>query len=194
MSVTIKLHILIFHVKEMLDTYGTVGLFAEDSLESIHAVVNQLSRQYASLDRKRKVKQVYRNLAARSKCSERQQSDKKKAGKETKKRSIRQGAKSGVIDREAGRRLDEKFKDAIDVFFSACVQHQAEDTDDTSATNEEPDESHVILPEIELCYCEDCSEKLDSDVQVPKILLDLHKILVHSEAHDKAGIKKMKTE
>jgi len=34
----------------MLDKYGTVGLFTEDSLDSIHAIVNQLARRYASLE------------------------------------------------------------------------------------------------------------------------------------------------
>jgi hypothetical protein len=39
-NITIKMHWLVCHSKDLLLRYGTLGLFSEDSLESIHAMVN----------------------------------------------------------------------------------------------------------------------------------------------------------
>jgi hypothetical protein len=49
---TIKIHMLVHHFIEMLDRYGSIGLFAEDGIESIHAVINTIAQQYAYLDPK----------------------------------------------------------------------------------------------------------------------------------------------
>jgi hypothetical protein len=65
-SVTTKLHLLKDHVKRLLETYGTIGLFAEDAMESIHAIINELARRYAPLDGTRKVKQIVRALSGRT--------------------------------------------------------------------------------------------------------------------------------
>lgn len=64
-SVTTKIHMLVFHTRKLLETYGTVGFWAEDSFESIHAIVNTLARQNAALDRKRRAVQVLRGLEGR---------------------------------------------------------------------------------------------------------------------------------
>lgn len=37
------MHLLFSHLESQLDFYGMIGLFLEDSMESIHALVNQLS-------------------------------------------------------------------------------------------------------------------------------------------------------
>ena len=58
-SITIKIHILV-HLFLFLAEYGPPGLFAEDSIESGHAVVNQLGRRYAPLDEERRIRQVLR--------------------------------------------------------------------------------------------------------------------------------------
>jgi len=71
----------------------------------------------------------------------------------------------------------------------ACITNEG-DHDNAAANNEDRDEANIILPEIELCHCEDCSEMLDTDVKVPTILLGLHKILAHSKAQDKSGKKR----
>lgn len=42
-SVTIKIHQVNDHTENQLNEYSTVGLFAEDSAESIHAIINLLS-------------------------------------------------------------------------------------------------------------------------------------------------------
>ena len=56
-SITIKAHMLV-HLLLFLKEYGPPGLFAEDSIESLHAVVNELGRSYAALDHAKKIKQT----------------------------------------------------------------------------------------------------------------------------------------
>lgn len=53
----------------MLKLYGTIGFFAEDSMESIHAIVNALANQFAALDKSRRCTQVLRVLASRKMSS-----------------------------------------------------------------------------------------------------------------------------
>ena len=43
-SIILKLHHLAPHAKSLLDELGTLGFFAEDSMESIHAIINTLAR------------------------------------------------------------------------------------------------------------------------------------------------------
>jgi hypothetical protein len=52
-SITIKIHMLHDHVEKQLKTYGTIRLFAEDSVKSIHVIVNILAHWYAVLDPER---------------------------------------------------------------------------------------------------------------------------------------------
>jgi hypothetical protein len=49
-SVTPKLHLLKEHLVRLLEFNGTVGLFAEDAMESIHAIINGLAWRYCALD------------------------------------------------------------------------------------------------------------------------------------------------
>ena len=42
-NIIIKVHFLFSHLESWLDFYGMVGLVFKDSMESIHALVNQLS-------------------------------------------------------------------------------------------------------------------------------------------------------
>jgi hypothetical protein len=44
------MHSLFPHVEAFLKKYGTVGLFAEDYLEVIHALVNLIVAAFQSLD------------------------------------------------------------------------------------------------------------------------------------------------
>jgi hypothetical protein len=60
------MHSLFPHVEACLKTYGTVGFFAEDSLEVIHAVLNRIVTVFQSLDGDRQTKQVIRFLSAES--------------------------------------------------------------------------------------------------------------------------------
>jgi hypothetical protein len=69
-TVTLKIHHLVFHVVDMLlDRFGTIGLFAEDAIESIHAFVNRYARQYAALDSSRRGIQIFRALTAKKESS-----------------------------------------------------------------------------------------------------------------------------
>jgi hypothetical protein len=53
-------------VKHLLETYGTIGIFAEDAMESIHVIINELARRYTPHDATRRVKQVVRSLSGRA--------------------------------------------------------------------------------------------------------------------------------
>ncbi len=66
-TITIKMYHLVHHLKEVLEKYGTIGLFTEDAMESIHAIVNELARQYSLLDYTRRAQQTVRVLASRKK-------------------------------------------------------------------------------------------------------------------------------
>jgi hypothetical protein len=54
------MHSLFFHDEACLKIYGTVGLFAEDSLEVIHELVNRIVSTFQSLIGDRQTKQVLR--------------------------------------------------------------------------------------------------------------------------------------
>jgi hypothetical protein len=59
------MHSLFSHVEACLNKYGTVGLFAEDSLEVIHSLVNCIVAAFQYLDRDRQTKQVIRFFVVR---------------------------------------------------------------------------------------------------------------------------------
>jgi hypothetical protein len=61
-----KMHSLFSHVEACFKKYGTVGLFAEDYFELIHALVNHIVAGFQSLDGNRQTKQVLRFLLAES--------------------------------------------------------------------------------------------------------------------------------
>lgn len=79
-SVTLKIHHMVSHTKLLLGATDAVGLWAEDSVESIHAIVNSLTRQYATLDGSRRAKQVFRAVYARQEAKE-QEDVRNKKGK-----------------------------------------------------------------------------------------------------------------
>jgi hypothetical protein len=60
------MHSLVSHVKVCLKKYGTVGLFARDYLEVIHALGNRIVAAFQSLDGDHQTKQVLRFLSAES--------------------------------------------------------------------------------------------------------------------------------
>jgi hypothetical protein len=63
---TPKMHSLFTHCEYSLHTYGSVGLFAEDSIEVIHAMVNRIVGVLQSLDGDRQTNQVLHFLSAES--------------------------------------------------------------------------------------------------------------------------------
>jgi hypothetical protein len=44
------MHWLVCHSKDILSRYGTLGIFSEDPLKYMHAMVNSIYRVFASLD------------------------------------------------------------------------------------------------------------------------------------------------
>jgi hypothetical protein len=67
------MHSLFSHVKARLKKYGIVGLFAEDSLEVIHALVNRIVSAFQSLDGDHQTKQALLFLSAESTCAMKRQ-------------------------------------------------------------------------------------------------------------------------
>jgi hypothetical protein len=67
------MHSLSPHVKSCLKKYGTVGFFAEDSFEVIHALVNRIVASFQYLDGDRQTKQVLRFLLVESTCTMKRQ-------------------------------------------------------------------------------------------------------------------------
>jgi hypothetical protein len=78
-SITIKIHHLFHHCREMLIRYGTIGLFAEDAMESIHAIVNLLACQYAALDGERRATQIIRQRSGRKSAAIKRSAERKEA-------------------------------------------------------------------------------------------------------------------
>jgi hypothetical protein len=66
---TPKMQSLFPHVEACLNNYGTVGLFAEDSLEVIHSLFNCIVAAFRYLDGDCQKKQVLRFLSAESTCA-----------------------------------------------------------------------------------------------------------------------------
>jgi hypothetical protein len=63
---TPKMHSLLPHVEARLKKYGTVGLFAEDYIEVIHALVISIVAEFHYLDEKSQTKQVLHFFLAES--------------------------------------------------------------------------------------------------------------------------------
>jgi hypothetical protein len=59
------MHLLFAHLQHHIDKYHAIGLFSEDSMKSIHAIINRLDHVYASLDSEWKPKAILKLLTAR---------------------------------------------------------------------------------------------------------------------------------
>jgi antitoxin component of RelBE/YafQ-DinJ toxin-antitoxin module len=181
-SVTIKIHQLVHHFKEMLERYGTIGLFAEDGMESIHAVVNRLARQYASLDPKRRATQIIRQTAGRKRTSTlREKEIMEQKGEQNKKRQRIQGERKAplvlaVVKKEHTDPVKLATEEALDGFFTAAPHFR----------NEEQGEEQIItFPDFELVACEKCRHFTSEDTLVPALLYKLHCLVTHSEIDDR---------
>lgn len=189
-SITIKIHILV-HLFLFLDEYGPPGLFAEDSIESGHAVINQLGRRYAPLDEKRRIQQILRAWKGRKIVRGGGENKKKKAkaaaassdGTGSKKRKHLQG--SGAGD---GSAVEEATVKAI----ARCVGILT-DVEDGNDDEGEHGNREIQIPR-DLYRCEKCSEHLDEDKEVPVCFRELHDLLYHRATEDKHYAKKQKIE
>jgi hypothetical protein len=167
-SITIKIHMLVDHVEKQLNKYGTIGLFVEDSVESIHALVNIYNRRYAALDPEWRATQVMRVLEMQKKMSAPKRSREKEAGKNiNKKRKREQGNRE--CDKEVHASvIDPAVKHAAEAFV-AIIQSDAF----------EADESYAPIP----CNC--CRHALLDDVSVPTVYMHLHNLLCHVDVGTK---------
>jgi hypothetical protein len=174
-SVILKIHQLFVHALEQLEKYGTLGLFAEDPVESIHAIVNTLARQYAPLESQRRLQQVFRGLQARRTMHSRVQKQQKVDEKAPPKRQRKQGERVGgseSIDRAA--MVDSKVVDAATDFLSQ-VKTAATDSGDLAELNWHFPGLTNLVP------CETCRDHLEMDLLIPCALLPLHQLLLHTE-------------
>jgi len=200
-SITTKIHFLVHHTELMLKLYGTIGFFAEDSMESIHAIVNALANQFAALDKSRRCTQVLRVLASRKMSSmdiavEKQ--EKYGDSVNLKKRKRVQGQnKKLATETAAAAAVDQKLENAIEVFMRACGTHDAcKSIESDRRVNDISNSPAVVLdddcgkeltfPTFTLVPCHNCLDYLDSDVTVPDVLVPLHEVLVHGDLGDKA--------
>jgi hypothetical protein len=163
------MHSLFSHVEACLKKYGTVGLFAEDSLEVIHALVNRIVAAFQYLDGDRQTKQVLHVLLAEStRAMKRQRREMVK-----KEEIIAQGKMDKVAKRNRqGTGNHEEFR----------VDH--------TLFNATPEETQVLrdkwfegtAPISFVCesqQCKTCMDTLNEEVIVPKQLQYMHDITVH---------------
>ena len=181
-SITIKAHMLV-HLLLFLKEYGPPGLFAEDSVEALHAVVNELGRRYAALDHAKKFKQTVFALRGRKMVSN--NDEKKKAaatkvkssdaGTSARKRKPKQG--SGQVD---GSNTSEATAKAIAEHVSLLTRIIVADAEDGEGSTG----PRRKLP-MELYRCRHCSDHLEDDVNVPVCFTKLHELLYHTATEDK---------
>ena len=178
---TKKMHHLLCHVAKFIDTYGTVGFFTEDALESIHARVNYFVARFASLDPERRVRQVVRSLASDKKSKMRRES-RRKVNETTKKPTSRRqgrGGKKRSHTISAGDPVTEKV--------GAALNFYAEGGEDGTPMEK--------LPETGTDLCRQCGRYLQKDRAIPSCMMDLHEALCHVHNEDKSDKnKKIKRE
>ena len=202
-SVTIKMHFLVHHTELMLNLFGTIGFFAEDSMESIHAIVNRLAIRFAAIDKRGRCIQVLRVLAARKTQSTTAAVEKKEVhGVEGgRKRKRVQGKNKELMAATTAETttisVHQQIEKAISHFmdscslYDACIDEGSESrsTDRTNSGTVVSDDCgrELTFPKIYiLVSCDKCQAFRDTDTTVPDVLLPLHDILVHGDLGDKA--------
>jgi hypothetical protein len=166
-SVTIKIHQVVNHTENQLNEYGNVGLFAEDSAESIHEIINSLSGRYAALDSSRRVTQVMRALEMWRKMATKKLSAKKEKGSDItagKRKRVQGGADVEVGDSIVNPAICEAAQSFLSVF-------------------ESDPKDKVALFRSKRCAC--CQDFLEKDVFVPQAYLPLHQKLCHAETAER---------
>jgi hypothetical protein len=120
-SITIKIHHIFHHCREMLIRYGTIGLFAEDGMESIHAIVNFLAHQYAALDGERRATQIIRQTSGRKSAAIKLSAERKEAtGTPDKKRKRRQQSelRNSIGEIDVSNKVSAALILALKVFYT----------------------------------------------------------------------------
>ena len=155
-------------MKHLLEIYGTVGLFAEDAMESIHAIINGLARRYCALDATRRTTQIARSLESRKRTSVGNEMRRVDESKASRKRSRRQG-----VSRNMGATTPEIADDKYDVGVANAVSFLEQiESDDAEQT--------FLSIGTKVIHCQKCKDA-GTDRPVPEVLLPLHCLIVHSE-------------
>jgi hypothetical protein len=168
-SVTPKVHLLKEHVERLLECYDTVGLFAEDAMESIHAIINALARRYCALDATRRTKQIARSLEGRKRTSLASEMRSVDESKPTVKRSRRQG-----VSRDVGATTPDIADDKYDVGVANAVSFLEQI--ETADAEQQP----FLSIGTKVINCQKCKDA-GTDRPVPEVLLPLHCLIAHSE-------------
>ena len=183
---------LVFHTRKLLETYGTVGFWAEDSIESIHAIVNTLAHQNAALDRKRRAVQVLRGLEGRKqrKTAEMEAKAKKQDGSTLSRKQSRTQGRLQDSSKLVTVEPNQDIVDAADEFIKLVEEARTGESWDC-----ENGDSGPVFPEVIMEDCPECMKMEEDDVAVPKCLLRLHNLLRHEDVGAKYedGNKKQKT-
>ena len=201
-SVTIKIHLLLAHMSHMLDLYGTVGIFAEDSIESIHHIVNTYSRIYAMTPAKKRIENVYKRLEARKHCAGKQAVDKKVKRAKRKLSSVevinneqvsikrkRQGANRRGLHKVSAGRDEEVNASELENDFHCVIQNdimvRIVDEDGQMVTkkweecdDEERNKKFDEFDNSELKTCKYCKD-LRTEMKIPSFLLPIHAYVCH---------------
>jgi hypothetical protein len=187
-TITIKMHHLVHHLKEVLANYGTIGLFTEDAMESIHAIVNELARRYSSLDYTRRAKQTVRVLASRKKNNVTQRKVKKEKAEKKggcgceppKKKTRRQGeSKVPIANNKKSMDIQNTISAAVTSFQSWKKDQVAEESE--QGEEESRQEGFITFEGLALSVCEKCQAD-EEDRLIPTIFLPLHDLIVHLES------------
>lgn len=189
-TITIKIHILVAHLKHYLVEYGTVGLFAEDNLESIHALFNTFAQLYSAMPGKDRDMSVIKRSYARKITNEVQNSNRKvrkakrknEQGNENTIKKKRQGsnAKGKTISAKSVEDVGstkEKFEQSL---CSILIHDQEGKYIEWDETQKENYAAHFNSLDLSLVHCEHC-EKLMRDTVVPKSFLPVHNYVCHFE-------------
>jgi DNA-directed RNA polymerase subunit H (RpoH/RPB5) len=176
---TPEMHSLFSHVEACLKKYGTVGVFAEDYLEFIHALVNRIVAEFQSLDGDHQTKQVLRVLSAEStramKHQRREMVKKEEMIAQGKIVKVTRRKRQGMGAHEAFR-LDHTLLDASPEATQVLSDKWFEGTAPVSSVFESQ-------------QCKTCMDTLNEEAIVPTQLQYLHEIMVHHHVDKRISYK-----
>jgi hypothetical protein len=195
-NITIKMHWLVCHSKDLLFRYGTLGLFSEDSLESTHTMVNSICRVFASPDGERQHLSVIRAIFVKSerlliKLADELVDEAKKVNEEKDKKLQRRQGKQRRTLSPGTVGIDEVSELILGAM--TLLRDWNINIDNVEARDDAELDSSDVLdrpPKFHKTYCEHFSTDLEHDVIVPPWLQQLHNIVCHVHTEDKLTRKK----
>ncbi len=184
-NVTYKMHLLFAHLQSHLESYHIVGLLSEDSMESIHAVINRLTMYM----------QVWIwNGRLKPFCN--QSHNKKEIFAKHNAQISKNANKDVPIMKQKHRQGVAKETTAVSTFVDVLANLAPDATrhlrDWNWGTNDpkEPDYPgfHMQYGEV---LCEDSHVHLNCDERITSQLTDWHNLVKHVHAEDKFNISKV---